>query len=204
VKFSIELSGRDSYGRTASDYVAFDEMALMISRVESHVCAKKIWPYISATTEVGKKHILAVDCDSIGEMAAARHWLLRKKIQTYPIQSSSEKFWLIGDMTGSFKKVMAQLERTPGADRQYVSLAKMRQALHLRAFSTIERPISFIDNDEEEFNNITNSDARKWILEFKAWFKSDEYDLLSTLHKITNGLANGTIGQVVANPSFVV
>lgn len=158
-----------------------------------------------ASTEIKrKKHIIVLDCDSMDGMLAAQHWVITEcGCNTEVVESSPGKYWIITDMVTDLKSAYSIARIIPGVDQSYISGVELKRNFYLRASPKISNGRIIVPKFANKECNICNS-ARKWYLEFKAWFESDMMRKVVKIYMLSKAIRTKEVSSFASNPDFSV
>lgn len=180
-----------------------------VKQMVARAAADGKYPAILVNTHVSghfffKKFFPLLDCDSWGDMLAAKHWLKTHfGLESIEIESSPERFWVIADKVMGLKEAQNIVMTTPGVDENYKTFVRYfrrgSKSIVVRACPKENGHIP----DFRRIGNLTEPLILKWAQDLQHWF---EHELLDARRAVTlaQSLKDGTFQEHLADPSFVV
>jgi hypothetical protein len=199
------------YGGTdeREDNIAWEGMISEIKehyRAGRHLCHKQFL----ISTQVGDRHVMGLDCDSLDAMIACCHWLATElKLGYAVINTSPSKYWVITDAVGSFGSLLPGFKMIPGADQQHRELCENRRSFWFRGAPKLSAngwmdqvvPDLPVITDREK---LTHPIANEWLNAYQQHLDDPEVQQLNRWAKIQAALASGKMGSMAADPNFVI
>jgi hypothetical protein len=149
-------------------------------------------------------HVLVLDCDSDGELLAAKHWVKTElKAETVVIESSPGHYWVVVDIIDEFRNIIYMMAEIPGVDSQFVDFCRRRKNIYIRIV-----PKSYGCNAYRprfpETHDLTNEGVIKWYEELKSWFCSEDFDKMFKAGRLRLAIENGDMHKFAADPAFAI
>ncbi len=216
MKFGFEQKFDGAYGSTHSlQYLPVEQMVSQY--LDALVNQKKYIPYIFISTVVTdsmwswkQRHLMVLDCDSTGHMAAACHWLKTEEpqIEYEIIESTPGRFWVVTNHLGTWKQVWSVFNHIPGVCNEYRNdYAKKYKRLCIRAFPKLVngKPHTPVFPDQAWDNNFEHSTAdRTWMLGAQLYFESRHFQKIGKALSLMDKLNKNMMEVLVADPTFQV
>lgn len=197
MNFFVDITkGTGQYSITErEDILQNDVLQLMLKET----IQSKNLSHVYVSTEINKKHILVLDCDSDDKMLAAGRYLYLCKIGYCPIVSSPNHYWLITDIVDSINAVLLIAKSIPGQDPLHTDYNIKRQYISIRAYPKDDLPIF-----PSDLHTLTNQISIRWLNEFKTYWDSEQIKTIVELIKLRKAVEDGTVSKLAANPSFTI
>jgi hypothetical protein len=213
MKFGYEHKKDGLYGSTF--YLKYLPVEKMVSRyLAALVNSKKYIPYIFISTVVKdsfwswkQRHLMVLDCDSAGDMAAACHWLKTEEpqIEYEIIESTPGRFWVVTNHLGTWKQVWNVFNHIPGVCNAFRNdYAKKYERICIRAFPKLVRGKPHTPVFPEEIKFPPMSAARTWMLGAQLYFESRHFQKISKALMLVDKLDKKMMEQLAADPTFQV
>jgi hypothetical protein len=177
--------------------------------IEMLVKGEKELPYIFVSSKIesnwwADKHLLVLDCDGVGEMAAACHWLkTEENIRYETIESTPGRFWVVTEYINTWKYVWRLLKQIPGVCNgfRYGSVKDHKQ-ISIRAFPKLvnSKPHSPIFPDKISLNPV----IVEWIEGLRAYFESALFKRVTKAVQLVDKLNKNAMEILAADPNFQV
>jgi len=179
--------------------------------VEHLVRRAREMPYIFISTMISRnwlwwtnKHILVLDCDGVGDMAAACHWLKTvENIRYEVIESTPGKFWVVTDHIANWKQTWHCLKQIPGVcdGFRYGSVQQHKQ-IGIRAFPKLVNGKPHAPVFPDKIN--LSPAAAGWLEDVKDYFDSDLFERVSKAVRLVDKLDKNAMEILAADPNFLV
>lgn len=124
------------------------------------------------------KYLLLLDADSKDGRAKATEWLDKKEIQHFCIQSSPNRYWIIGNRINTVREHTYLMDEIPGIDTRYTDCCRSQDCLLYRGFP---KP-GFLPEFEDVSKFTGETPFENWILMFKKYWESE--DMMEISHNL--------------------
>jgi hypothetical protein len=127
-----------------------------------------------------KRWVLVLDCDSIIDRDRAIEEIRSMDLKYDVMESSPEKFWIIVNYTGSFRKCINLMCEIPGVDTNFISKCERDRKIVLRAFPKNGYVPGTINDPYSE----CHGRVKDWFYSFRNWWRSGTVEWLANHQRV--------------------